>query len=585
VKHLSPWLASWLLSGFLAFFAATTAADTLKFGNSAPLTATNDNDFLPVAQAYQLHPRIEGNTLVLEWLIAPGYYLYQQQFKTRLANPQGMDISLSQHFLPGTLRYDDYYEKELVVYYDATTVSAELPGLTGDLIVTVESQACADAGLCYPPRSQYIKFSAQGGTPEISDQPLATATNSKTQTQASALPLILLFAALGGLLLNLMPCVFPVLSIKVLSLTSSQLSPHRRHIHGFAYTLGVVITFVAVALLLTVLRAGGEALGWGFQLQSPAFIIALTYLFFIMGLSFSGFFTAGSRLMNLGQAASGGSGLQHSFLTGVLATVVASPCSAPFMGTALGFALTQPTAIALLIFAFLGLGMALPFVVLTWAPGLLKKLPKPGAWMETLKEFLAFPLYLTCLWLLWILGHQTDADTLVAVLAGLVLLSFAIWLGNQTRHRARPVLKGIAVATAIAALLLPAQQLSREKSPQLWEPYSEKRLSELLENNRSVFINLTADWCLTCLANEKIALSSKEFAETLRNRNIVYLKGDWTNYDGEITALLNANGRNGVPLYLYYPAGARQPQVLPQILSTQTVIRALNREQQQETLN
>src|SRR5690606_5242699 len=174
---------------------------------------------------------------------------------------------------------------------------------------------------------------------------------------------------------------------------------------------------------------------------------ALTYLFFVMGLSFSGFFSAGSRLMNLGQTASSGSGLQHSFLTGVLATVVASPCSAPFMGTALGFALTQSTAIALLVFAFLGLGMALPFLLLTWAPGLLRKLPKPGAWMATLKEFLAFPLYFTCLWLLWILSHQTDADTLVAVLTGLVLLSFAIWLGNKAKTKERsPILKTLAAA-------------------------------------------------------------------------------------------------------------------------------------------
>jgi thiol:disulfide interchange protein DsbD len=374
------------------------------------------------------------------------------------------------------------------------------------------------------------------------------------------------------MILNLMPCVFPVLSIKVLSLTSSQLSSHGRHVHGFAYTAGVITTFVAVALLLIILRQGGEALGWGFQLQSPGFITALIFLFFLMALSFSGYFEAGARLMSLGQESTRGTGLKHSFATGALATLVASPCSAPFMGTALGYALTQSAAIALLIFAALGLGMALPFLLLTWVPSLLRWLPRPGPWMTTLKEFLAFPLYLTCLWLLWILGNQTNSSVTISVLTGLTSLTFAIWVLSK-KHKL-----GVALAAAflILAIYLPASQLTTAKEQPLWQPYSEARLQELLEEDQAVFINLTADWCITCLANEKIALSSKEFASHLIDNNIHYLKGDWTNYDAEITALLNRNGRNGVPLYLFYAKGAREPRILPQILSKNSAISGLS---------
>ncbi len=386
----------------------------------------------------------------------------------------------------------------------------------------------------------------------------------------STLPVVLLFALLGGLILNLMPCVFPVLSIKVLSLTRSHLTDRGRHLHGLAYTLGVVGAFLVIAALLIALRAGGEALGWGFQLQSPWFVIFLIYLFFLMGLSFSGFFTAGTRLMNLGQQASGGSGLRHSFLTGILATLVASPCSAPFMGTALGFALTQPSPVALLIFAALGLGMALPFLLLTWAPALLARLPRPGPWMDKLKQFLAFPLYLTCVWLIWLLGRQTDTNLLAAVLTGLVLLALAIWLTRGGR-----IARGFALVTTILALALPILQHRGAGGERLWEPYSPQRLETLLDRERAVFINLTADWCLTCLANERVALRSESFAELLSTRNIAYLKGDWTDRDPEITELLNAHGRSGVPLYLYYPPGEEQARVLPQILTPGIVERAL----------
>jgi len=540
----------------------------------------SDGEFLPIEQAYQLLPSVGDSTpntsIQLDWYAAPGYYLYQDRFKVWLPRQGGTSERLATEFEPGTQRYDDYYEKELVVYYDHTRVSSELPS-TGEseavYTLRVESQACADAGLCYPPRTQFVEVNPKEKTATLINQPAIAEPENTALNSSSGMAVSLLFALIGGMILNLMPCVFPVLSIKVLSIASSHLSPHGRHIHGLAYSAGVISTFVAVAVVLSILRQGGEALGWGFQLQSPGFITALIFLFFLMGLSFSGFFEAGARLMSLGQEASRGSGLRHSFATGALATLVASPCSAPFMGTALGFALTQSTAIALLIFATLGLGMALPFLLLTWIPGLLRWLPKPGAWMVTLKEFLAFPLYLTCLWLLWILGNQTDNRVTVSVLVGLTCLTFGIWILGKSRKLGA----ALAVLAVTCAFYLPASQLTSTKDDSLWQPYSEARLQQLLDQRQSVFVNLTADWCITCLANEKFALSSQEFAAHLSSNNIHYLKGDWTNYDPEITALLNKNGRNGVPLYLYYTQGSDKPQILPQILSQKSVLSALSK--------
>jgi len=565
-------LLHWLMLPLLALVSTASLADTLRFERDGLTTSAlgGGQDFLPVEQAYQLHPEVVNGELVMSWLIAPGYYLYRDSFSTAAVDPDGSQQPLEQHFQGGVTRYDEYFEKEVEVYYTATEVRASLPATAAAGVVRVQSQGCADAGLCYPPRTQYVTIS--GSALAVSDSPPGDIAPSSPGGSES-LALILVFALLGGLILNLMPCVFPVLSIKVLSLSQGHLSVHRRHVHGLAYSAGVVTSFIAVALVLIALRAGGQALGWGFQLQSPGFITALVFLFFVMGLGFMGFYTAGLRLMNLGSGATGGTGLRHSFLTGVLATIIASPCSAPFMGTALGFALTQPTPVAVVVFAALGLGMALPFLVLTWVPGVLEALPKPGPWMEKLKELLAFPLFLTCVWLLWILGHQTDADTLVAVLTGLVLVTLAIWLGKGRTAAG----KVVAAVTLVAAIAIPARQLTLAQEEQLWEPYSQARLNSLLAEGRGVFVNLTADWCITCLANEKMALASDEFAATLKGADIVYLKGDWTNYDPEITALLNANGRNGVPLYLLYRAGQRQPEILPQILTRTSVISALTK--------
>lgn len=558
---------------FLLLLVACSASAEQVFPSSSsanPLVA--EATFLPVEDAYQLEASLDAGLLTLDWQIAPGYYLYQHRFQVFDRDWQPLDTKPD--FPAGKLIYDDYYERELTVYYGRVTF--DLPLAPSDLILFVESQGCADAGLCYPPRTQKITIDPDTGAASITDVN-STASIAGQPPEAPASPnlyLILLFALLGGIILNLMPCVFPVLSIKALSLTSHHLSSHGRHLHGLAYTLGVVLSFTAIAGLLIALRQTGEAVGWGFQLQSPVFVGLLAYLFILMGLSFSGLLTLGTGLMNLGHSATRGQGLQASFMTGLLATVVASPCTAPFMGTALGFALVQPVWVALSVFVFLGLGMALPLLLLSWWPWLGRRLPRPGPWMETFREFLAFPLYLSAAWLLWVLGRQAGSDTVIAMVTGIILVLFALWL---IKRRKTPFTRLVALTAAIMALLLPWQTYQgNDTQDARWEPYTEARLQQLLDQGDAVFVNLTADWCITCLANEKMALSSSRIKSTFAEHQITYLKGDWTNYNPEITRLLNLHERSGVPLYLFYRKGHRQPVILPQLLTENIVISAIS---------
>jgi thiol:disulfide interchange protein len=377
----------------------------------------------------------------------------------------------------------------------------------------------------------------------------------------------------------LMPCVFPILSIKVLSFTQQHQSSSARGRHGLAYTLGVVLSFVAVAGLMLSLRAGGESIGWGFQLQSSGFVIFLVYLFTFLGLSLSGYMQIFTGLMSVGQSTNTNDGLASSFMTGVLATTVASPCTAPFMGPALGFAISQNTGVALLIFAFLGLGMALPFVALTLIPSLASKLPKPGQWMENLKQFLAFPMYLTALWLLWVAGRQTSVDVVIAVVTGLVLMVLAIWLWQLASKvnslGAARISKLLAALALITAVVITIQKLNEREQVQPWQEYSAERLDALRGQGAAVFVNLSADWCITCLVNERVAMGELFYA-SLKSNNVTYLKGDWTFKDPQITQLLNQYNRNGVPLYLLFSSDSKEAQILPQILTESLLVAKIN---------
>ena len=547
----------------------TKQTNTLKGVNSS---------FVPVEQAYQVSVRVEENQLLLDWSIRDGYYLYRDRFRFNAVDANSQ-LS-SPLFIAGKVKWDEYFEAELEVYYNQTTVI--LPFQTGaeQLEIQMESQGCADAGLCYPPYKQWLTVDLTNGIVEISATPSLSAKTAKsTDSDPSEFSLmwILIFALAGGMILNLMPCVFPVLSIKAMSFARTHQTDRSKRSHGLAYTAGVVLSFVTIAAVMLSLRAAGEAIGWGFQLQSPLFVIFLIYLFFVMGLAFSGYLEIGGGLMSVGQSADNDDSLSSSFMTGVLATTIASPCTAPFMGPALGYAISQPSYVALLVFAFLGLGMALPFVLLTWIPNLSNKLPRPGQWMDTFKQFLAFPLYLTAVWLLWVAGRQTSVDVAATVIAGLVLIAMAIWLWKLKQASGVTGSKTLAALCIAMALAVPVMSVSKSQEPPLWQPYSEELLGELRQAGKPVFVNLTADWCITCLVNEKVAIGSDAFYQSLAENNITYLKGDWTNNDAKITKLLNQYQRSGVPLYLMYPNGPGEAEILPQILLKPMIAAAINR--------
>lgn len=545
---------------------------------------------------------------------------------------------LIEHAAPQTWRVDG--DRLLVSLTPGAAATSATP--TGLLVVEMASAAGQDANLPqggHAPNAVQLAFAidastqrapavagaavgegpaaaaeARPGAPVAADaasaRPAAGLGHAVPETLAGAedgtlgLPLALAFALLGGLILNLMPCVFPVLAIKALSLAQQGRQRLAERVwHGLAYTAGMLSFFLLVALLLLALRAGGAAVGWGFQLQSPTFVLVMAYLFLTLGLSLSGAITLGTSLMGIG-AMGPSRGHLGAFMTGALAALVAAPCTAPFMGAALGFALAQPWPAALSVVLVLGLGMALPFLLIALSPALAKRLPRPGAWMETLKQLLAFPMFATAAWLLWVLTVQTGPIGLGAGLAGVVLLALGLWLLEAARggrgrwQRLARVSAGVSLAAALwlgidlgpgapASMSTDGQSLESAESSR-WArshrgsgttpepnlaamPYTASRLDAALAIERPVFVNMTAAWCITCLVNERVALSKPAVVAAFAERDLLYLKGDWTNRDAQITEYLAGFGRSGVPLYVYYPPGA-EPQVLPQVLTESIVL-------------
>jgi thiol:disulfide interchange protein DsbD len=585
-----------LLVSALLFAQASFADDPLApkadpFAKSNSTLSSNvlgtQDEFLPVSEAFKPSYTIAQGKLVLHWQIADGYYLYEERFKFR----PDEGIQLTPTYTPGKMKYDDLFERETMVHYHEVSASFDLAGIDKTFNLKLEYQGCADAGLCYPPQKLTLAVDPASAAvteakPDLQTSAAPTATPATATTNAAPTTTdsgwilqAILFALLGGTILNLMPCVFPVLSIKVMSLAAADRS--RLALHGWIYTLGIVVCFVGFALALLLARAGGEAIGWGFQLQSPGLIAALAYLFFVMGLSMSGLINVGSSLMGTGQNLTQKSGLSGSFFTGVLAAVVASPCTAPFMGAALGFALTQPAIACIAVFAALGFGMALPLLILCYLPALAARLPKPGAWMDNLKQFLAFPLYLSAIWLLWVFGRQTSVSGMAALCAGAVAIAFGCWLLGRDARGFWQLLRRLAIAASwLIALLLvwqgtqsPAQKTTADDR---WQAYSPELVASLRAEGRPVFVNLTADWCLTCLANEKIALHTQAVEQTFVELNVATIKGDWTNTDPKITELLQEYGRSGVPLYLWFPANHQDKAIiLPQLLTQDLLISTL----------
>ncbi|MEN3977096.1 protein-disulfide reductase DsbD domain-containing protein [Emcibacter sp. SYSU 3D8] len=393
----------------------------------------------------------------------------------------------------------------------------------------------------------------------------------------------LLFAFIGGVLLNLMPCVFPVLSLKALAVVkASGLSLREKRIEGLLYTAGVMVSFLALAGALLAFRAGGAAVGWGFQLQSPEVVAVLAVILFAVGLSLSGYFELAGSFTGLGQGLVDRGGAVGAFATGVLATIVATPCTAPFMASALGAALLLPPMISLLIFAALGLGLAFPMLLISEVPAIGRLLPRPGPWMDRFRQFLAFPIYATVIWLVTVLGQQAGITAVAALLGILMLVVFAIWLWRiaSGAHGLGKVISHGLAAAALAACVWLVWYAGEQNAPSVTadggvlaaEPFDQARLDAYREAGEPVFVNLTAAWCITCLANERVALSTDAVAAEFHSRGIRYLKGDWTRRDPKITEILANYGRNGVPLYLYFAPGRAQAVVLPQLLTPGIVL-------------
>ena len=399
-----------------------------------------------------------------------------------------------------------------------------------------------------------------------------------------SLALALVLALAGGALLNLMPCVFPVLSLKVLGFATHAHDRRGLLAGGLAYTAGVVLSFVALAALLLALRAGGEQLGWGFQLQSPAVVAVLAALFTLIGLNLAGVFEFGSVLPSSWAAARAQHPVVDSFLTGVLAVAVASPCTAPFMGASLGAAVALPSAQGLAVFAALGLGMALPYLLASAWPAVARLLPRPGVWMAHFKTAMAFPMFATVVWLVWVLGVQVGVDGVAALLALLVTVAFAAWaLGSPALGpRARSGFGAAALMLMLAVLVWAVPALRQEAAARVavagedWQPWSPDRVAQAQAAGRPVFVDFTAAWCVTCQFNKRSTLGTAQVASAFKDKKVLLLRADWTRRDAAISAELARLGRSGVPVYLLYTPGAAEPRILSEILSVSEVLGALN---------
>ena len=398
----------------------------------------------------------------------------------------------------------------------------------------------------------------------------------------------LAFAFIGGILLNLMPCVFPVLGIKVMGFVEHAHGEGRAmRAQGWMFTAGVMLSFLALAGVLLTLREGGAQLGWGFQLQSPAVVSLLAALFFVLALNLSGVFEWGAFAQSMTSNLSARGRYADAFLAGVLATVVATPCTAPFMGAAVGFTLTQSAALALAVFAVMGAGMALPVLLLAHFPSLLRRLPRAGPWMETFKQALAFPLYATVAWLAWVLGAQAGNDAVLALLAGLVLMAMAAWMYGRWEHAAGPwravvaailAAAGIAVAWPVAREAAPAAGTPVARAGELpWQAWSPEKVASLGAEGRVVFVDFTAAWCVTCQVNKRIALNNDSVVAAFAHRGVVPLKADWTRQDPRITETLAALGRNAIPVYALYIPGEAAPRLLPELLTPSIVLEELSK--------
>jgi len=587
-------LATLLLAATGAFAQSTSPGDGL----------------LPVTQAFALKPVIaKPDTINLHFDIAPHYYLYRGRIHAKILTA-GVTAGALQ--TPAGIKEHDPYLGDVEIYHDA--VEASLPyGAAGvmpaTLKVAVTYQGCheVEPKICYPPNTETFTLPTSGGGPvgatggdsainggaprdsvtaslaAASAAPTSATPESGAQTANQinmGLAFALLLAFVGGLILNLMPCVLPVLAIKAVGVLESGESRQRARVGALAYAAGVIATFLAIGLAILGLRGAGHAVGWGTQLQQPLIVAVLACVLFAVGLSMSGVVQFGSSLGNVGTGLTRRGGAVGHFFTGVLAVIVASPCTAPFMGVALAYAFVAPAAHELLVMLMLGIGLALPLTLIGLVPALARLLPKPGRWMETLKQILAFPMYLSAVWLVWVLAHQRGADAVALVLVAMVLLAAAFWWharGGPARRVGHVftlvlALAGLASLYAVARVAPPVRTAAADDSS---VAFSAAKLQSLRDTGTPVFVDIGADWCVTCKANEYAVLNTRGFRKLLQETGAVYMKGDWTDVDPEIGAYLKQFHSPGVPLYVIYPRGGGAGRALPTVLTASLVRTAL----------
>ncbi len=570
-------------------FGAPAAGPAPAFGGGPQAALPEDQAFL--AEAIVADP----GTLAVRITPAPGYYLYRDSIRARL---EGAGARAAMPALPAGEPHVDEHFGEVRVFFDALEFDLPLAreaGPGGPAVLVLEYQGCQADGICYSPMTREIALRLPPAEAAIAAAVGATDAAAAGPAPAPAPAgapttwwLALVFALGGGLVLNLMPCVLPVLSLKAISLAQSGDGRAAARRSALAYTAGVLLGFLALGALALALRAAGSALGWGFQLQQPGMIAALVLLMVAVGLSLSGVFTIGGGLMGAGAGLAAKRGLAGDFFTGLLAVVVATPCIAPLMGPALAYAFAGPALAALGVFAMLGLGLALPFLLIGFVPALADRLPRPGAWMDTFKQLLAFPMYLTAVWLLWVLAAQRGADGVAVALVAVVLLALGTWWRERLRFSDRRALRALGwlpLLAALAAIPLvhrmpaPAPAGGGAVEAGAAVAYSDARVASLRAEGRVVIVNMTADWCVTCKLNERVVLGTEGFRAALARHGATYVVGDFTNEDPAIAAFLARHRAVGVPLYVVFPPGAAEApgEVLPTVLRLGDVEAALAR--------
>jgi thiol:disulfide interchange protein len=561
---------------------ATTPTNRLGelFKAPPPLSASSNGAALPAEQAFHFDAIAQyPHHLLVRWTMAKGYYLYRDKVTLSVKNAPA--VSLTPAWPAGEM-HKDAYLGDTTVYFGEITVPASVNGDVSalkTLDVVASFQGCQDGGVCYPLMTRDVSIEL-GGAAQTDGQtvqnPAPEMPPASANVASTSLLYQLLLALIGGLILNLMPCVLPVLSIKAVGLLESGENPARRRTHALMYTAGVLISFVVLGLAIIALKTA-----WGAHLQNPLIVAVLSLVMLAVALSMSGVVQFGASLGNTGSSLANRSGPIGDFFTGVLAVVVASPCTAPFMGTALAYALVAPTLNAMAVFIVLGLGLALPFLAIGFIPALSRWLPRPGRWMETLKEILAFPMYLTAAWLAWVLAHQRGADAVGLLMVAAVLLAMTLWWFERSRGRGLfsrvwvVVLALFTLAPLYYLTSLPATAQTAETSSGV-VAYSPDKLDALRKAGTPVFVDMTADWCVTCKANEHAVLDGDAFQALLKRTGTVYMKGDWTDVNPTISAFLEQYHSPGVPLYVVFPKNGGPGHELPTVLTESLVEDAVN---------